>query len=240
LLRRDRIKSLLFLLILHMRILVVEDEKKVASFIKKGLEEDYYSVDIALDGREGVRLALSEEYDLIILDIMLPFKDGISILKDIRTEKISTPVLMLTAKDNVSDKVLGLDSGADDYLAKPFAFDELLARVRALLRRNSSDKKVVLEAGDLKLDTQTHKAYRAGNEIQLTVKEYAILEYLLRNKNHVISRIKLSEHVYDYHFDSDTNLIDVYINKLRNKIDKGFDKQILHTVRGIGYVIKDS
>ncbi len=223
-----------------MRILVVEDEKKVASFIKKGLEEDYYSVDIALDGREGARLALSEEYDLIILDIMLPFKDGISILKDIRTENISTPVLMLTAKDNVSDKVLGLDSGADDYLAKPFAFDELLARVRALLRRNSTEKKVVLEAGELQLDTQTHKAYRSGNEIQLTVKEYAILEYLLRNKNHVISRTKLSEHVYDYHFDSDTNVIDVYINKLRNKIDKGFDKQILQTVRGIGYVIKDS
>ncbi len=223
-----------------MRILVVEDEKKVASFIKKGLEEDYYSVDIALDGREGARLALSEEYDLIILDIMLPFKDGISILKDIRTEKISTPVLMLTAKDNVSDKVLGLDSGADDYLAKPFAFDELLARVRALLRRNSTEKKVVLEAGELQLDTQTHKAYRSGNEIQLTVKEYTILEYLLRNKNHVISRTKLSEHVYDYHFDSDTNVIDVYINKLRNKIDKGFDKQILQTVRGIGYVIKDS
>ena len=223
-----------------MRILVVEDEKKVASFIKKGLEEDYYSVDIALDGREGARFALSEEYDLIILDIMLPFKDGISILKDIRTEKISTPVLMLTAKDNVSDKVLGLDSGADDYLAKPFAFDELLARVRALLRRNSTEKKVVLEAGELQLDTQTHKAYRSGNEIQLTVKEYAILEYLLRNKNHVISRTKLSEHVYDYHFDSDTNVIDVYINKLRNKIDKGFDKQILQTVRGIGYVIKDS
>ncbi len=223
-----------------MRILVVEDEKKVASFIKKGLEEDYYSVDIALDGREGARLALSEEYDLIILDIMLPFKDGISILKDIRIEKISTPVLMLTAKDNVSDKVLGLDSGADDYLAKPFAFDELLARVRALLRRNSTEKKVVLEAGELQLDTQTHKAYRSGNEIQLTVKEYAILEYLLRNKNHVISRTKLSEHVYDYHFDSDTNVIDVYINKLRNKIDKGFDKQILQTVRGIGYVIKDS
>lgn len=222
-----------------MRILVVEDEKKVASFIKKGLEEDYYSVDIALDGREGARLALSEEYDLIILDIMLPFKDGISILKDIRTEKISTPVLMLTAKDNVSDKVLGLDSGADDYLAKPFAFDELLARVRALLRRNTTEKKVVLEAGELQLDTQTHKAYRAGNEIQLTVKEYAILEYLLRNKNHVISRTKLSEHVYDYHFDSDTNVIDVYINKLRNKIDKGFSKQVLQTVRGIGYVIKD-
>ncbi len=223
-----------------MRILVVEDEKKVASFIKKGLEEDYYSVDIAMDGKEGARLSLSNEYDLIILDIMLPFKDGISILKDIRAEKISTPVLMLTAKDNVEDKVLGLDSGADDYLAKPFAFDELLARVRALLRRNSTDKKVVLTAGALQLDTQTHIAFRDGNEIQLTVKEYSILEFLLRNKNRVISRTILSEHVYDYHFDSDTNVIDVYINKLRNKIDRGFDNPILQTVRGVGYIIKDN
>lgn len=223
-----------------MRILVVEDEKKVATFIKKGLEEDYYSVDIALDGKEGTRLALSEEYDLIILDIMLPFKDGISILKDIRTEKISTAVLMLTAKDNVDDKVLGLDSGADDYLAKPFAFDELLARVRALLRRNSVEKKVILTAGDLQLDTQTHKAFRNNIEIQLTPKEYSILEYLLRNKNRVVSRTILSEHVYDYHFDSDTNVIDVYINKLRNKIDKGFGYPILQTVRGVGYIIKDN
>ncbi len=223
-----------------MRILVVEDEKKVASFIKKGLEEDYYSVDVAMDGKEGTRLALSEEYDLIILDIMLPFKDGISILKDIRAEKISTPVLMLTAKDNVEDKVHGLDSGADDYLAKPFAFDELLARVRALLRRNSIEKNTVLIAGELQLDTQTHKAFRNGDEIQLTVKEYMILEFLLRNKNRVISRTVLSEHVYDYHFDSDTNVIDVYINKLRNKIDKGFDNPILQTVRGVGYIIKDN
>lgn len=223
-----------------MRILVVEDEKKVATFIKKGLEEDYYSVDIALDGKEGTRLALSEEYDLIILDIMLPFKDGISILKDIRTEKISTAVLMLTAKDNVDDKVLGLDSGADDYLAKPFAFDKLLARVRALLRRNSVEKKVILTAGDLQLDTQTHKAFRNNIEIQLTPKEYSILEYLLRNKNRVVSRTILSEHVYDYHFDSDTNVIDVYINKLRNKIDKGFGYPILQTVRGVGYIIKDN
>jgi heavy metal response regulator len=222
-----------------MRILVVEDERKVASFIKKGLEEDYYSVDIALDGKEGARLALSEEYDLIILDIMLPFKDGISILKDIRTENISTPVLMLTAKDNVEDKVLGLDSGADDYLAKPFAFDELLARVRSLMRRTSTEKKVVLTAGDLQLDTQTHKAFRNSTEIQLTPKEYAILEYLLRNKNRVVTRTILSEHVYDYHFDSDTNVIDVYINKLRNKIDKGFYNPILQTVRGVGYIIKD-
>jgi len=222
-----------------MRILVVEDEKKVASFIKKGLEEDYYSVDVALDGKEGARLALSEEYDLIILDIMLPSKDGISILKDIRTAKIPTPVLMLTAKDNVADKVLGLDSGADDYLAKPFAFDELLARVRVLLRRNSLEKNIILKAGELQLDTQAHKALRNNKEIELTPKEYSILEYLLRNKNRVVSRTILSEHVYDYHFDSDTNVIDVHINKLRNKIDKGFDHQILQTIRGVGYIIKD-
>lgn len=222
-----------------MRILIVEDEKKVASFIKKGLEEEYYSVDVALDGKEGSRLALSEEYDLIILDIMLPFKDGITILKEIRQENISTPILMLTAKDEVADKVLGLDSGADDYLPKPFAFDELLARLRALLRRNVTDKKTVLTASDLQLDTQAHKAFRGNVEIQLTPKEYSILEYLLRNKNRVVSRTKLSEHVYDYHFDTDTNVIDVYINKLRNKIDKGFDNQLLQTVRGIGYVIKD-
>lgn len=223
-----------------MRILVVEDEKKVASFVKKGLEEDYYSVDVALDGKEGSRLAFSDEYDLIIMDIMLPFKDGISILKDLRKEKITTPVLMLTAKDDISDKVLGLDSGADDYLPKPFAFDELLARVRALLRRNNSEKNVILKVDDLELDTQLHKAFRKGQEISLTPKEYSILEYLMRNKNHVISRVKLSEHVYDYHFDSDTNVIDVYINKLRNKIDKGFDKPVLHTVRGIGYMLKEN
>jgi heavy metal response regulator len=223
-----------------MRILVVEDEKKVASFIKKGLEEDYYSVDIASDGREGSRLAYSDEYDLIILDIMLPFKDGITILKEIRQEKITTPVLMLTAKDDVADKVAGLDSGADDYLPKPFAFDELLARIRALLRRNNTEKNIILKISDLELDTQSHKAFRSGKEIFLTQKEYSILEYLMRNKNRVISRVKLSEHVYDYHFDSDTNVIDVYINKLRNKIDKGFENQILFTVRGVGYTIKEN
>jgi len=223
-----------------MRILVVEDEKKVASFIKKGLEEDYYSVDIASDGKEGSKLAYSDEYDLIILDIMLPFKDGIAILKEIRQEKITTPVLMLTAKDDVADKVAGLDSGADDYLPKPFAFDELLARIRALLRRNNTEKNIILKITDLELDTQSHKAFRSGKEIFLTQKEYSILEYLMRNKNRVISRIKLSEHVYDYHFDSDTNVIDVYINKLRNKIDKGFETQVLITVRGVGYMIKEN
>ena len=223
-----------------MRILVVEDEKKVASFIKRALEEEYYSVDEAFDGKEGLRLAFSEDYDLIILDIMLPYKDGISILKELREEKISTSVLFLTAKDNIADKVIGLDSGADDYLAKPFALDELLARVRALLRRKSVDKNILLKAADLRLDIEAHKVFRSDIEIQLTPKEYSILEYLLRNKNHVVSRSKLSEHVYDYHFDTDTNVIDVYINKLRNKIDKDFEKPILFTVRGVGYVIKDN
>ena len=222
-----------------MRILVVEDEKKVASFIKKGLEEEFYSVDTAYDGKEGLRLAKSIEYDLILLDIMLPFKDGITLLKELREEKITAPILMLTAKDGIDSKVAGLDSGADDYLTKPFAFEELLARVRALLRRQSSVKSVQLKAGDLILDTQTHKVNRAGNEINLTAKEYEIIEFLLRNKNRVISRTLLSEHVYDYHFDTNTNVIDVFINKLRNKIDKGFDRQLLITVRGVGYTIKD-
>jgi DNA-binding response OmpR family regulator len=147
---------------------------------------------------------------------------------------------MLTAKDDVADKVAGLDSGADDYLPKPFAFDELLARIRALLRRNNTEKNIILKITDLELDTQSHKAFRSGKEIFLTQKEYSILEYLMRNKNRVISRIKLSEHVYDYHFDSDTNVIDVYINKLRNKIDKGFETQVLITVRGVGYMIKEN
>lgn len=222
-----------------MRILVVEDEKKVATFIKKGLEEEFFSVDTAFDGKDGLRMALSEEYDLVILDVMLPYIDGINLLRELRKEKILAPVLLLTAKDSVESKVIGLDSGADDYLTKPFSFEELLARIRALLRRQAAVKTIQLKAGDLSLDTQTHKVFRGGKEISLTAKEYEILEYLLRNKNKVISRTLLSEHVYDYHFDTDTNVIDVYINKLRNKIDKGFDKQLIYTVRGVGYSIKD-
>ena len=222
-----------------MRILVVEDEKKVASFIKKGLEEEYYSVDTVFDGKEGFRLALNEEYDLIILDVMLPYKDGFTILKELRSNNVQTPVLFLTAKSSLTDKIEGLNIGADDYLTKPFSFEELVARVRALLRRISVSKTTDLKAGDLVLDTQSHKVIRNGNEITLTPKEYAILEYLIRNKNKIISRTILTEHVYDYHFDTDTNVIDVYINKLRNKIDKGFETQLLNTVRGIGYMIKD-
>ena len=222
-----------------MRILLVEDEKKVASFVKKGLEEEYYSVDVAFDGKNGLHLALTGEHDLIILDVMLPHKDGFSILKEIRSEKISTPVLFLTAKDTISDKVQGLDIGADDYLPKPFAFEELLARVRALLRRHSSQKDLILKVFDLSLDTQTHTVTRNNLEIKLTPREYSILEYLMRNKNRVISRTVLSEHVYDYHFDSNTNVLDVYINKLRNKIDKNSDSPVIQTIRGVGYIIKD-
>jgi Response regulators consisting of a CheY-like receiver domain and a winged-helix DNA-binding domain len=223
-----------------MRILIVEDEKKVASFIKKGLEEEYYSVDVAFDGRQGYELASTEEYDVLILDIMLPFKDGLTLTKELRAENIETPILLLTAKDKVQDKVDGLDAGAEDYMTKPFAFEELLARIRALLRRNVTSKSVLLKAGDLVLDTQAHKVTRGYKIVDLTPKEYSILEYLMRNKNTVISRTKLSEHVYDYHFDTATNVIDVYINKLRNKIDKGFEgASLLHTVRGIGYIIKE-
>ena len=222
-----------------MKILVIEDEKKVASFLKKGLEQEYYTVDVANDGRSGLNMALSEEYDLIILDIMLPVIDGITLLKEVRKEKDETPILMLTAKGNVEDKVEGLNSGADDYLPKPFAFEELLARVRALIRRKDKIKNTVLSIDDLTIDLQTHKVKRGENDISLTPKEYSILEYLLRNKNHVVSRMKLTEHVYEYQFDPDTNVIDVYINKIRNKIDKDSDRQLLHTIRGIGYMIKD-
>jgi DNA-binding response OmpR family regulator len=222
-----------------MKILIVEDEKKVASFLKKGLEQEYYSVDVAFDGKEGLKFVFSNEYDLIILDNMLPLLDGISALKEIRKEKIETPVLMLTAKDTIDDKVVGLDSGADDYLAKPFAFEELLARVRALLRRKEKSKPLVLSADDLTIDILAHKVTRSNKEIILTPKEHSILEYLLRNKNHVVSRMKLTEHVYEYQFDPDTNVIDVYVNKLRNKIDKDFNHPLLHTVRGIGYMIKE-
>ncbi len=222
-----------------MRILTVEDEKKVASFIKKGLEEEYYSVDTAFDGKEGLTLINSEEYDLIIMDIMLPFIDGITLVKEVRKRNIATPILMLTIKDSTQDKVEGLDAGADDYLTKPFAFEELLARIRALLRRNENNKSTKLTVSDLILDLQSHRVYRNDKEIILTPKEYSILEYLMKNANKVISRTKLIEHVYDYHFDTETNIIDVYINKVRTKVDNEFDKQLIYTIRGVGYIIKD-
>lgn len=221
-----------------MRILVVEDEKKVAGFVKKGFEEESYAVDIAYDGVEGEYLATTNEYDAIVLDIMLPKKNGMDVVKDLRTRGIKTPVLLLTARDAVEDKVKGLDSGADDYLSKPFAFEELLARVRALMRRKEYSI-VELKFSDLALDQATRKAKRGSMEIDLTSKEYGLLEYFLRNPNKVLTRTMIAEHVWDYTFDTDTNVIDVYVNHLRNKIDKDSSKKLIHTVRGIGYILKE-
>ena len=224
---------------MEMRILVIEDEKKVANFVKKGLEEEFYAVDIALNGKEGYELASTEEYDLIILDVMLPYMDGFTITKELRRKNILTPILLLTVKETIQDKVTGLDSGADDYLTKPFAFEELLARIRALLRRKEQIKATILKIWNLILDLQSHKVTIDDKEIVLTPKEYSILEYLMRNKNRVISRTKLVEHVYDYHFDTETNIIDVYINKLRSKVDLDPNKPLIQTIRGAGYIIKD-
>jgi len=222
-----------------MKILVVEDEKKVASFIKRGLEEEKYEVMTVHDGEEGLKLGLERAFDLIILDVMLPKKDGVTIMKELRAKKIHTPVLMLTAKDSVEDIVAGLDSGSDDYLTKPFAFAELLARVRALLRRSELDRGAEIRFGDLRLDPVTHKVWRKDKEIDLTAKEYALLEYLIRNPNQVLTRTMIAEHVWDYTFDSFTNIIDVYVNYLRKKIDRDADKKLIHTVRGVGYILKE-
>ena len=221
-----------------MRILIVEDEKKVADFIKRGLKEEGYAADVAYDGEEGHFLATTNDYDLIVLDIMLPKMDGVSLCKDLRRSKIYVPIIMLTAKDVVEDKVKGLDSGADDYMTKPFAFEELLARVRALLRKKDLKQVTKLEVADLVLDTLTHEVYRAGKEIVLTTKEYALLEYLMRNTGIIVTRTMISEHVWDINFDTSTNVIDVYINYLRNKIDQGHKKKLINTLRGSGYTLK--
>lgn len=223
-----------------MRILIVEDEKKVAAFVKKGLEEETYAVDVAHDGEEGYLLAGTNQYDMIVLDLMLPKMDGLDVLARLRQQRNNTPILLLTAKDSVEDKVTGLNQGADDYLTKPFAFSELLARVRSLLRRGQGDTKTVLQVGDLTLDLVSHKVRRNDGEIELTGKEYSLLEYFMRNVGKVLTRTMIGEHVWDYNFDTFTNVIDVYVNHLRKKIDKDQDKKLLHTLRGVGYVMKDS
>jgi len=222
-----------------MRILVVEDENKIASLIKRGLKEEGYAVDIASDGLEGEFLATTNEYDAMILDVMLPKTDGITLCKNLRAKKITTPIIMVTAKDAVSDKVKGLDSGADDYLTKPFAFEELLARIRSLLRKRDSLAATKLKVDGLELDLLTHKVARDGKNIELTSKEHALLEYLMRNSGSVITRTMIAEHVWDMNFDTDTNVIDVYINYLRKKIDEGFKKGLICTIRGRGYMIKE-
>lgn len=221
-----------------MRLLVIEDEKKVVRFIKKGLEEEGYAVDLAVDGEEGLAMVLDQIHDLIILDIALPKMDGLQVLKKLRERRVRTPVLLLTVRVTIEDKVLGLDSGADDYLTKPFAFQELLARIRALLRRKVEAGGPLLQVEDLVLDPARHLVTRGGERIDLTSKEFALLEYLMRNAGRVLTRAKISEHVWNYDFDTETNVIDVYINYLRRKIDSGREKKLIHTVRGTGYVLK--
>jgi len=222
-----------------MRILIVEDEKKIADFLKRGLKEEGYAADVAYDGEDGHFRAKTKSYDLIILDLMLPKMDGLTVCKKLRSEKISVPILMLTAKGEIADKVTGLDSGADDYLTKPFAFEELLARVRALVRKRESGAVTKLKLSDLELDLVTHKVVRARQEIKLTSKEYALLEYMMRNPNTIVTRTMISEHVWNADFDSFTNVIDVYVNYLRNKIDAPFKKKLIQTIRGRGYIIKE-
>jgi heavy metal response regulator len=221
-----------------MRILFVEDDKSVANFVKKGLREGYFSVDVAYDGGEGQYLALHEQYDLLILDIMLPKMDGVEILKSIREKGIDTPVIFLTAKDAERDIVNGLNLGADDYMVKPFSINELLARVRAILRRANGERFSKLQVADLTMDLNTHKIFRGGRRIDLTPREYALLEYLIRNEGQILTRTMISESVWDYHFDSLTNVIDVHVYHLRNKIDKGFKPKLLHTIKGVGYVLE--
>ena len=222
-----------------MKILVVEDEKKVAGFIKRGLEEDGYQVTVTHDGADGLKQALEGDYSLVILDVMLPKKDGLTVVRELREAGKSIPVLILTAKASTEDVVSGLDAGSDDYLTKPFAFSELTARVRALLRREGKDRGAEIKFADLRLDPVSHKVWRGKSEIELTAKEYGLLEYLMRNTNTVLSRAMIADHVWDYAFDSFTNIIDVYVNYLRKKVDKDFPVKLIHTVRGQGYVMRE-
>ena len=223
-----------------MRILLVEDELKVASFIRSALEENTYAVDVSHDGEEGAYMAETTDYDLVILDLMLPKVDGFQVLKRLRARKPGMPVLVLTARGNVEDRVRGLDLGADDYLVKPFALAELTARVRALLRRGVRESSAELRVDDLVLDSARRRVTRAGKPIDLSNKEYSLLEYLMRNTNHAVTRGMIAEHVWDSSFDSFTNVIDVYINHLRNKIDRNFGRKLIHSVRGVGYRISAS
>ncbi|MDA3894548.1 MAG: response regulator transcription factor [Desulfobacteraceae bacterium] len=222
-----------------MRILVVEDEKKIASFIERGLTEQHYIVDVAYDGNEGLYLAEINPYDLVVLDIMLPGKNGFAVCQELRRQKNDVPILMLTARDDVRDKIFGLDSGADDYLTKPFAFGEFLARIRVLLRRQRTSQSTTLKVADLELDQLTHEVTRDGKKIELTSTEYSLLEYLMIHAGQVVTRTMISEHVWDQDFDSYSNVINVYVNYVRKKVEAGFSSKLIHSVRGRGYMIKD-
>lgn len=221
-----------------MRLLVVEDERRIAGFIRRGLEEEHHSVDVAPDGDEALALAITNDYDVIVLDLLLPRLNGLAVCQELRARNVATPILMVTAKDSVQDRVTGLNVGADDYLTKPFAFDELLARVNALARRRALDRTPLLQAGDLTLDPLTHQVRRGGELITLTNKEYALLALLMRRPGQVLSRVQIAEQIWEAEFDNESNVIDVYIRYLRRKIDDGRDRPLIHTVRGVGYTLK--
>ncbi len=223
-----------------MRILVVEDDKKIASFVKKGLEAAGFAVDHAPDGEEGLHLALTESYDAAIIDLMLPRLDGLTLIENIRKDRINTPIIILSAKGSIDDRVRGLQTGSDDYLTKPFAFSELLARVQALIRRSTgTSEPTTLSLGDLTMDLLAREIYRGGKKIELQPKEFSLLEYLMRNTGKVVSKTMIMEHVWDYHFDPQTNVVEARVSRLRDKIDKGFGDKLIHTVRGVGYVLKE-
>lgn len=224
-----------------MRVLVVEDDKKIASFVMNGLKQAGFAVDHAGDGEEGVHLAMHESYDAAVIDIMLPKLDGLSLIDEIRRSGVKTPVLILSARRTVDDRVKGLEAGGDDYLTKPFAFSELLARVQALIRRSSgSTGATYLKTGDLSMDLLTRRVVRAGEDIELQPKEFSLLEYFMRNPGRVVSKTLIMEHIYDYNFDPQTNVVDVLVCRLRNKLDKDFDNKMIQTIRGVGYVLKES
>lgn len=223
-----------------MRILVVEDERKVASFIKRGLEEERYIVETAPDGEAGLELALENHFDAIVLDVMLPKLDGYSVLAALRDSGKAVPVLMLTARGTMEDRVQGLDLGADDYLAKPFHFEELAARLRSILRRSTTEKTTRLSCGEITLDLVTHFAYRNDKEIELTTKEYALLEYLMRSKDRILSRSMIMQHVWKHNFDPESNIIDVYIKRLRQKVERPGQASIIQSIRGVGYRMRDT
>lgn len=223
----------------NMRILIIEDDEKLSRFIAKGLREEQYAVDVSHDGEDGSHWAMENEYDLVILDIMLPKMDGLSMCRLLREKGINTPIIMLTARDNVEDRVNGLNAGADDYLTKPFSFEELLARVRALLRRSNTYKDEILKVSDLELNPTTRKVMRGGTEINLTGKEYALLEYFMRNEGKIVTETSIIEHVWDMNFESMTNTVNVYIHHLRSKIDRDFGEKLIHTIRGRGFIFKE-
>lgn len=224
-----------------MRILLIEDDLKISSFIIKGLKQAGFAVDHAADGEEGLYLALHEPYDAAIIDIMLPKRDGLSIIEELRKNKINTPVIILSAKRSIEDRVKGLQIGSDDYLIKPFSFSELLARVQALIRRSSGVAEPTrLTVGDLTIDLLKREVLRQGKKIDLQPREFALLEYLMRNKDRIVSKTMILEHIWNYHFDPQTDVVDVLVCRLRSKIDRGFETKMIHTIRGVGYVLKIS